>query len=119
MNLAREIADARPRVISALAVQLRDLDLAEDAFADAAAKLIESDEVPDRLAGWLFVVAKRKALDAMRKARVTQGAGAHVHTAARLAEVHGYTDNRNFLFLLGLAHGGDSTARIPGPAAFA
>ncbi|EAQ30391.1 hypothetical protein NAP1_06425 [Erythrobacter sp. NAP1] len=53
-------------MISALAVQLRDFDLVEDAFADAAEKLIEGGDVPDRLTSWLFVVAKRKALDAMR-----------------------------------------------------
>ncbi|AWW74965.1 RNA polymerase subunit sigma-24 [Erythrobacter sp. KY5] len=54
-------------MISALAVQFRDLDLAEDAFADAAIKLIEHAERPERVASWLFVVARRKVLDAVRR----------------------------------------------------
>ena len=67
MSLGAAIAEARPQVIASLAVQLRDLDLAEDAFAEAAAKAIELDEAPEKLTGWLFVTAKRKALDMLRK----------------------------------------------------
>ncbi len=32
---AQAISAARPRIVAALAARLRDLDLAEDAFADA------------------------------------------------------------------------------------
>lgn len=67
MGVARAIMEARPPVIAALAVQLRDLDLAEEAFSEAAARCLERSEAPRNLAGWLFVVAKRKALDLMRR----------------------------------------------------
>ena len=59
--------DARPRVVAALAVQLRDLDLAEEAFSEAAARCLERGERPRNFAGWLFIVGKRKALDLMRR----------------------------------------------------
>lgn len=69
---------ARPQVVAALAVQFRDLDLAEDAFAEAAAKCLELTEPPRKLDGWLFTAAKRKALDALRRrtaeARAVEGA---------------------------------------------
>ena len=63
------IAAARPRVVAALAAQLRDLDLAEDAFAEAARALIESGAAPDRPQAWLYVTARRKAFDMRRKRR--------------------------------------------------
>lgn len=78
MTLAREIVEARPRVVAALAVQFRDLDLAEDGFAEAAAKCLQLAEAPRKLEGWLFTVARRKALDAIRRreaeARAVDGA---------------------------------------------
>jgi RNA polymerase sigma-70 factor (ECF subfamily) len=60
---------ARPRVVAALAAQLRDLDAAEEAFAEAAARALAMVEPPRDVAAWLFVAAKRRALDAARKAR--------------------------------------------------
>ncbi|WP_432200316.1 RNA polymerase sigma factor [Erythrobacter sp. W53] len=67
MTLAATIADARPRVIAALAAHFRDLDLAEDAFSDAVEALLKLDEMPDRVNAWLYVSAKRKALDRIRR----------------------------------------------------
>lgn len=60
---------ARPRVVAALAAQLRDLDAAEEAFAEAAASALALAEAPRDMAAWLFVAGKRRALDALRKAR--------------------------------------------------
>ena len=60
---------ARPRVVAALAAQLRDLDAAEDAFAEAAARCLALPEQPRDVAAWLFVAGKRRAIGAMRKAR--------------------------------------------------
>ena len=54
-------------MVAALAVHFRDLDLAEDAFAEAAAKCLTLAEPPQKLSGWLFTAAKRKALDAIRR----------------------------------------------------
>lgn len=58
---------ARPRVVAALAASLRDLDAAEDAFADSAAACLALAEAPRDVAAWLFVAAKRRALDALRR----------------------------------------------------
>lgn len=66
-ELAAQIAAARPRVIAALAAQLRDLDAAEDAFAEACETLLGSEATPDNPAAWLFTTAKRKAIDAIRR----------------------------------------------------
>ena len=76
--LARAIANARPRVVAALAAHLRDLDAAEDAFAEATAALLSSGVAPDRPAAWLYTAARRKAVDAIRRreaeARAVDGA---------------------------------------------
>jgi len=66
-DLAGAIMAARPRVVAALAARLRDLDAAEDAFAEAAAACLALAEAPRDAAAWLFVAAKRRALDAIRK----------------------------------------------------
>jgi RNA polymerase sigma-70 factor (ECF subfamily) len=64
------IAQARPRVVAALAGRLRDLDLAEDAFSDAcAAALVAWPNQPPRdPAAWLWRAALRRAIDARRRA---------------------------------------------------
>ena len=72
---------ARARVVAALAAHLRDLDVAEEAFAGAAASCLALAEPPRDVAAWLFVAGKRRALDALRKAR------AEARTAERHAEV--------------------------------
>jgi RNA polymerase sigma-70 factor (ECF subfamily) len=57
-------------VIAALVAQLRDLDLAEDAFQDAVASALErwpADGVPRRPGAWLLIAARRKALDRLRR----------------------------------------------------
>ncbi len=61
------IARARPRVIAALVAQLRDLELCEDAFAEAAESYLAKSVTAERPEAWLFTAAKRKALDAMRR----------------------------------------------------
>lgn len=64
------IAEARPRVVAALAARLRHLDLAEDAFSDAcAAALVAWPNQPPRDPGaWLWRAALRRAIDAKRRA---------------------------------------------------
>lgn len=81
---------ARPRVVAALAAQLRDLDAAEEAFAEAAASALALGEAPRDVAAWLFVAAKRRALDHVRKAR------GEARKADALAEV---TDMADILHL--------------------
>lgn len=66
------IAAARPQVVAALAARLRDLDMAEDAYADAAAAALVAwtREAPRDPAAWLWRAALRRALDAKRRAAV-------------------------------------------------
>ena len=68
----RAIADARPRVVAALAGRLRDLDLAEDAFAEACAAALTAwpNQAPRDPAAWLWRAALRRAIDARRRAAV-------------------------------------------------
>ena len=54
-------------MIAALAAHLRDLDLAEEAFAEAVEACLALAEPPSNVAAWLHVAAKRKAIDAIRK----------------------------------------------------
>jgi RNA polymerase sigma-70 factor (ECF subfamily) len=72
---------ARPRVVAALAAELRDLDAAEDAFAEAATACLALPASPRDVAAWLFVAAKRRAVDAIRKRQ------SEARTAEALAEV--------------------------------
>jgi len=68
--LARVFSDERALVLAALVRSLRDLDLAEDSFADACAEATEQwpvRGVPDNPAAWLMTVAKRRAIDRMRR----------------------------------------------------
>jgi RNA polymerase sigma-70 factor (ECF subfamily) len=71
-RFGQAIAAARPRVVAALAGRLRDLDLAEDAFADAstAALVAWPNQAPRDPAAWLWRAALRRAIDAKRRAAV-------------------------------------------------
>lgn len=65
--MSQALADARPRVIAALAAQFGDLDLAEEAFGDALEALLgRGEEVRDPV-GWLVVAARRKGIDIIRR----------------------------------------------------
>ena len=57
------------RVIAALAAAFRDLDLAEEAFAEACARAAErwGAAPPDDPAAWLYATARRWALDRLRR----------------------------------------------------
>lgn len=61
--------EAGGRVISALAAAFRDIDLAEEAFADACARAVETwaDQPPADPAAWLYAVARRRGLDRLRR----------------------------------------------------
>ncbi|MGB5832645.1 MAG: DUF6596 domain-containing protein, partial [Thiohalocapsa sp.] len=87
MNAGQEIAAARPRVIAALAAQLRDLDLAEDAFAAAVESYLAHAVEADNPAGWLFTAAKRKAIDATRKREAEARAADQSALTSEMAEI--------------------------------
>lgn len=67
--LDRAARDAGGRIIAALAATFRDLDLAEEAFAEACARAaaIWPSRPPDDPAAWLYATARRAALDAVRR----------------------------------------------------
>jgi RNA polymerase sigma-70 factor, ECF subfamily len=67
--LDQTFRDAGGRVVSALAAAFRDLDLAEEAFAEACARALErwGDSPPADPAAWLYAVARRRALDRFRR----------------------------------------------------
>lgn len=74
MDIGRVISEARPRVVAALATRLRDLDLADEAFAEASAAAVPAwrAQAPRDPAAWLWRAAWRRALDAKRRAAVRQ-----------------------------------------------
>lgn len=90
MSEAREralaIMAARPRVVAALAAALRDLDTAEEAFSEAAERALTLPAAPQDMAAWLYVAARRRALDGLRK-RTAEG-----RKPAALAEVSDMAD---------------------------
>ncbi|WP_396593573.1 RNA polymerase sigma factor [Brevundimonas sp. R86498] len=67
--LDRTFRDAGGRVVSALAAAFRDLDLAEEAFAEACARAAGrwGDAPPADPAAWLYAVARRVAVDRVRR----------------------------------------------------
>jgi RNA polymerase sigma-70 factor, ECF subfamily len=62
---------AGARIVAALTARFRDLDIAEDAFAEACARAAARDAAPENPAGWLWRVAERVALDRLRAAKRT------------------------------------------------
>ncbi|WP_017665557.1 RNA polymerase sigma factor [Porphyrobacter sp. AAP82] len=75
---------ARPRVVAALAAALRDLDAAEDAFSESEARCLALPEPPRDVPAWLFVAARRRALDGIRKAAA---AGRHAEAFAQVTDM--------------------------------
>lgn len=71
-DAGQAMAAARPRVVGALAARLRDLDQAEEAFAEACAAAVPvwRREPPRDPAAWLWRVALRRAFDVKRRLAV-------------------------------------------------
>jgi RNA polymerase sigma-70 factor, ECF subfamily len=81
---AAAFREERGAVLAALIRQVGDFALAEDAVQDAFEAALAAwrrDGVPARPGAWLTTAARRKAIDRIRRARVTDG------RAERLAEL--------------------------------
>lgn len=64
-------AEQSARIVSSIVRATGDWELAEDSLQDAAARAIaawETDGVPDNPGAWLTTVAKRRAIDQLRRA---------------------------------------------------
>lgn len=75
-------------MIAALMAQLRDFDLAEEAFQDAiteALRVWPANGYPENGAAWLLTVARRRALDRLRRSAVRNSQVAQ-STIQQLAE---------------------------------
>jgi len=71
-SLDRTVREFGTRIVAALAARFRDLDLAEEAFAEACARAAERwprDGNPREPAAWLYRVAMRASIDALRRRR--------------------------------------------------
>jgi RNA polymerase sigma-70 factor, ECF subfamily len=67
--------EAHGRILAALISQLGDFTLAEDALQDALVNALERwevDGVPRNPGGWLMTVAKRRAIDRIRRTAVLE-----------------------------------------------
>ncbi|WP_372783825.1 RNA polymerase sigma factor [Phenylobacterium sp.] len=79
--LAEAVREAGDRIRAALAIRFRDLDMAEEAFAFASLRAVETwprDGVPRDPAAWLYAVGRRRAFDIGRRTKVRETA---VHDA--------------------------------------
>ena len=68
--VAQTFQEESGRVIALLYSHIRDFELVEDVVQDAfvlALERWERDGVPDNPAGWILVVARRKAIDRLRR----------------------------------------------------
>ncbi len=77
MNVNRRVEqlvrDEWPRLVATLMGDLGDLSLAEDAAQDAAEVALRrwlDDGIPDRPGAWITTVARRRAVDRIRRERV-------------------------------------------------
>ncbi|MGH3761740.1 RNA polymerase sigma factor [Actinophytocola sp.] len=70
----RVYREHRARMLAALVRALGDFELAEDALQDACATALRrwSDTVPDDPVGWLLTVARNRAIDRLRRARLAR-----------------------------------------------
>jgi RNA polymerase sigma-70 factor (ECF subfamily) len=71
--LETAVREAGDRIRAALAMRFRDLDMAEEAFAFASLRALETwprDGPPRDPAAWLYSVGRRRAFDLGRRAKV-------------------------------------------------
>jgi RNA polymerase sigma factor (sigma-70 family) len=74
LAVERVYREHRARMLAALVRALGDFELAEDALQDACALALQrwDDVMPDDPVAWLLTVARNRAIDRLRRARVGQ-----------------------------------------------
>jgi RNA polymerase sigma-70 factor, ECF subfamily len=85
-----------PRLIAGLMRLVRDVDLAEEFAQDALVAALERwprDGVPDNPGAWLMTTAKHRALDRLRRERMSFEK--HVQLAHELGDAHEEAHQRN------------------------
>jgi RNA polymerase sigma-70 factor (ECF subfamily) len=90
-----------PRIVAGLLRLTRDWDLAEDCAQDATERALRTwprDGVPDNPAAWLTTVARRRALDVLRRRNTESRALEEIATTYTVATTFdvgsGYADDR-------------------------
>ena len=84
-TVARAHRDEWARVVAAMTRRFGDLDIAEEAAAEAFATAVErwpADGVPPNPGGWLTTTASRKAIDRIRRESKRDGK----HREARMVQ---------------------------------
>jgi RNA polymerase sigma-70 factor (ECF subfamily) len=96
------------RVVATLARRFGDLDIAEDAAADAFAAAVErwpSDGVPPNPGAWLTVTANHKAIDRVRRESKRDGKQREAHTMYdEPAEPRGAIDDERLRLIFTCCH---------------
>ena len=80
-GLVGTVRGERLRIVAALSARFGDLELAEEAFAEACARGAALGDPPQDWAAWLYTVAARAAIDALRQRRTASGHAKLARTA--------------------------------------
>ena len=83
VDLAETVRAKRLRIVAALSARFGDVELAENAFAEACVRAAATRSPPRDWAAWLYAVAQRIAVDSLRHSRVVR---AHAEAAASFDE---------------------------------
>jgi len=90
MQLDQVIREDRGRLLSALVAALGDFELAEDALSDAVESALthwKRSGVPENPVGWLLKVARRKAIDRIRRVKRFQSKSREIALLAAMDEM--------------------------------
>lgn len=109
-----------PQLVAVLVRDLGDLELAEDAaqesFAEAARVWPSRDELPNKPGAWLTTVARRKAIDRVRRSKTYESKLEQIEATARSASVRPSSSeliDEQLALLLGCCHPSlDSAAQM-------
>jgi RNA polymerase sigma-70 factor (ECF subfamily) len=85
-HLTRVFQEQSGQVVAALIARFGDFDLAEEALQDALSQALESwrrDGPPRNAGAWLLTVARRRAIDRMRRSAQRQKSAAAMNAVSR------------------------------------